>query len=95
VAPETDLAVANPFHRELLSVRQRNHGRCVACDARSIDGLHVDYHTTPDSSIEAGSSPRLTRVGCPGRMHGGVIAALLDGAVTDCPFQHDIVAVTT
>ena len=84
----------NCFQQEMLRVRERNHGRCVVCGADNATGLHVDFQALSDGSVEAEFSPHPSLVGYPGRLHGGVIAALLDGAMTNCLFANDIIAVT-
>jgi acyl-coenzyme A thioesterase PaaI-like protein len=54
----------------------------------------VQFHLEPDGSVTAPycGSPELE--GYPGLLHGGVIAALLDGAMTNCLFAHGTVALT-
>jgi acyl-coenzyme A thioesterase PaaI-like protein len=54
----------------------------------------VHFHMESDGSMTAlyCGSPELE--GYPGLLHGGVIAALLDGAMTNCLFAHGTVALT-
>ena len=75
-------------------LRHQLHQRCVVCGASNGLGLHLDFVAQPDGSVAA-------LLGCPGSLegypdtlHGGVIAAMLDGAMTNCLFAHGRVAVT-
>lgn len=85
---------ADPYEQARARLRDRLHSRCVVCGAESPLGLHVPFHARQDGSIEAIFSPRAALQGYSNRLHGGVIAALLDGAMTNCLFAHGVVAVT-
>jgi acyl-coenzyme A thioesterase PaaI-like protein len=54
----------------------------------------LDFVHNPDGSVSAPFDCSAQWEGYPGRVHGGVIAALLDGAMTNCLFAHRAVAVT-
>ena len=70
------------------------HPHCVVCGADNPRGLRVDFRPTADGGVEAHfDCPRIFE-GYSHRIHGGVIAALLDGAMTNCLFAHGHVAVT-
>jgi hypothetical protein len=49
-------------------------------------GLAVKYTTEPDGSVTARFLGHCALEGYPGLLHGGLIAALLDGAMTHCLF---------
>ncbi|MAX24641.1 MAG: thioesterase [Phycisphaeraceae bacterium] len=52
------------------------------------------YESQADGSVRAHMNcPRLWQ-GYPGMVHGGIIASILDGAMTHCLFARDIAAVT-
>lgn len=57
-------------------------------------GLALRYETQPDGHVAATFIGHSALEGYPGRLHGGVQAALLDGAMTHCLFAHGIQAVT-
>lgn len=70
------------------------HPRCVVCGADNPRGLQVDFRPTADGGVEAHFDCARIFEGYSHRIHGGVIAALLDGAMTNCLFAHGRVAVT-
>jgi uncharacterized protein (TIGR00369 family) len=48
----------------------------------------------PDGSVQADFDCGDLLEGYPHTLHGGIIASLLDGAMTNCLFAHGLVAVT-
>jgi acyl-coenzyme A thioesterase PaaI-like protein len=64
------------------------------CGADNPQGLRVDFQPTADGGVEAQFDCARVFEGYSHRIHGGVIAALLDGAMTNCLFAHGHVAVT-
>lgn len=57
-------------------------------------GLALRYTAAPDGSVSASYLGNCAVEGYPGLLHGGIIAALLDGAMTNCLFAHGITALT-
>jgi len=76
------------------ALREREHADCVICSPTNERGLGLDFTLRADGSVRAEFACREEYVGYPGRLHGGVISALLDGAMTNCLFAHGIVAYT-
>lgn len=72
-------------HREL---RNRNHPRCVVCGPTSGFGLGLNFEVEDDGQVEARFSCGKGFEGYPSVLHGGMVAALLDGAMTNCMFAH-------
>jgi uncharacterized protein (TIGR00369 family) len=87
-------AQAIPLQQTLASVREEVHSRCVVCGARNTRGLHLDFAVMPDGSVQAEFDCADVLEGYPYTLHGGIIASLLDGAMTNCLFAHGLVAVT-
>ena len=85
---------APPLQQTLAVVREEVHSRCVVCGARNTRGLHLDFEVMSDGSVQADFDCTNVLVGYPRTLHGGVIASLLDGAMTNCLFAHGLVAVT-
>jgi uncharacterized protein (TIGR00369 family) len=83
-----------PLQRTLESVREEVHSRCVVCGARNTGGLHLDFAVMPDGTVQAEFDCANVLEGYPHTLHGGMIASLLDGAMTNCLFSRGIVAVT-
>jgi uncharacterized protein (TIGR00369 family) len=78
----------------LDDVRKRSHPRCVVCGAANPIGLNLQFTVTSDKKVEALFHGNELLEGYPGRLHGGLIATLLDAAMTHCLFAHGRQAVT-
>jgi uncharacterized protein (TIGR00369 family) len=74
--------------------RHAQHRRCLLCGPAHPLGLGLEFKARPGGQVEARLSCRRLFQGYGGQVHGGVIAAVLDSAMTNCLFAHDIVAVT-
>jgi uncharacterized protein (TIGR00369 family) len=70
------------------------HPDCVVCSPANARGLRVRYEPSADGGVEAAFWCDASLQGYRGRLHGGVIAALLDGAMTHCVFALGRAAVT-
>lgn len=57
-------------------------------------GLALRYTPEPDGVVSATFLGHCALEGYPGLLHGGVIAALLDGAMTNCLFANGVRALT-
>lgn len=78
------------FHR----TRSQSHPFCFVCSAPNPTGLALGHTFQPDGSVTASFTGNCALEGYAGLLHGGVIAALLDGAMTNCLFAHGGVAMT-
>jgi uncharacterized protein (TIGR00369 family) len=78
----------------LSELRSQGHERCVVCAPSHPLGLRIEYHVGADGVVHAEFPCPKVFQGYPGQLHGGVITALLDGAMTNCLFAHGIEAVT-
>jgi uncharacterized protein (TIGR00369 family) len=58
------------------------------CSPDHQAGLHLEFTLLEDGSVQATFDCREAFQGYPGLLHGGVISALLDGAMTNCLFAH-------
>jgi acyl-coenzyme A thioesterase PaaI-like protein len=76
------------------TLRQRNHPHCVVCGQQNESGLRLDFRLLRSGVVEAVFSCRQVFEGYPNMLHGGVICALLDGAMANCLFAHGMPAVT-
>ena len=74
--------------------RSRLHPRCFVCGAEHPCGLRVDCRDAGDGGVEGVFTCARTWEGPEGRLHGGVVAALLDGAMSNCLMALGIEAVT-
>jgi uncharacterized protein (TIGR00369 family) len=70
------------------------HPFCFVCGGSNPMSLGLRCEPQADGRVAASFIGHSALEGYPGRLHGGVIAALLDGAMTHCLFAHGIEAVT-
>lgn len=82
------------FSQNLLALRNQLHPHCVICGPFNPRGLRVDFQALPDGSVSAAFDCRNVLEGYADMLHGGVIASLLDGAMTNCLFAHGLIGVT-
>jgi uncharacterized protein (TIGR00369 family) len=78
-------------HRRL---RRHSHPDCFVCGPANGHGLGLDFQLGPDGAVEASFPCQRVFEGYPATLHGGIICALLDGAMTNCLFAHGHAAVT-
>lgn len=78
----------------LSELRSHRHERCVVCGLSHPLGLRVEYRVAEDGLVHAQFPCQKLLEGYAGQLHGGIIAALLDGAMTNCLFAQGIEAVT-
>ena len=63
-------------------VRQHNAGKgCFVCGVNNPFGLHTDFFELEDGTLVAKVTPSEHHQSYPGRLHGGVSAALLDETI--------------
>jgi uncharacterized protein (TIGR00369 family) len=80
--------------RRLQAFRESEHGHCYVCGQKHAQGLQVAFTACEDGSVRAHFECARLFEGYPQQLHGGIICALLDGAMTNCLFAHGHVAVT-
>jgi acyl-coenzyme A thioesterase PaaI-like protein len=78
----------------LKTARGKAHPFCLVCSQSNPLGLGLEFAVHDDGSVSASFLGHSTLEGFEGFHHGGMIASLLDGAVTNCLFAHGHVAMT-
>jgi acyl-coenzyme A thioesterase PaaI-like protein len=78
----------------LRAAQSEAHPFCYVCSGSNPMGLALRYSQQPDGSVSATFVGNCALEGYSGLLHGGVIAAMLDGAMTNCLFAHDHRALT-
>ena len=73
---------------------QESHPYCVVCGDANRNSLGMDFRTAGNGIVEATFACERTFEGYPNILHGGVICALLDGAMTNCLFAHGCAGIT-
>ncbi len=72
-----------------------HHERCWACGSRRHGGLQLRFIQGNDHSVGSQFDCAEFYAGYPGIIHGGVISAVLDAAMTHCLFARGEDALTT
>lgn len=78
----------------LTEIRRQVHAACVVCSLENEQGLQLKFHAADNSEIAADFIFKKGFEGYPGMLHGGIISAILDGAMTNCLFAQGCTAVT-
>jgi acyl-coenzyme A thioesterase PaaI-like protein len=71
-----------------------SHEECFACGPGNKHGLGLTFSPSSSGGVEATFYCDLRYQGYPGFLQGGVIATLLDSAMTHCLFQRGVTAMT-
>lgn len=73
----------------------RLHPHCVICGGANPFGLGVEFQPSADGlGIETTLDCRGDFQGYDGRLHGGIVSSLLDGAMVHCLFERGRTAYT-
>lgn len=86
--------ITEAAQERLDQMRDRVHARCVACGSTNGHVPQLRFTAAPDGSVEALFRGGATFQSYDGILHGGVIATLLDAAMTNCLFSQGRCGVT-
>jgi len=78
----------------LESLCAAEHAECLMCGPANTLGLKLRFRVQPDGSVLAMFACREAFRSYPETLHGGVISALLDAAMTNALFSVGVVGVT-
>jgi uncharacterized protein (TIGR00369 family) len=73
---------------------RRCHRACLVCGNDRPDGLALRFEQQADGSVAAEFDCSAVFQGYADRLHGGVVAMLLDAAMTHCLFARSIAGLT-
>lgn len=77
----------------ILSIKN-GHAHCLICGPRNPLSLKLCFQHGKDGVVRTKFQAHSGLQGYDGILHGGVIATLLDAAMTHCLFHHGVQAVT-
>lgn len=77
-----------------LKLHEALHDTCLLCGSKNPVGLKLEFEAENDGSVVAQFLCQFRFEGYKGFLHGGVAAALLDSAMTNCLFVRGIAAFT-
>lgn len=75
-------------------IKKREHRDCFVCGSTNERGLRLEFTILDDRGVETVFDSDKTLEGYKDLLHGGVISALIDGAMTNCMFAHGYAALT-
>ncbi len=78
----------------IAAARRLHHPDCCVCQPRRPWGLRVCFESPGDGTVVAHVDCRHDWQGYPGVVHGGVLASLIDGSMTNWLFARNVAAVT-
>lgn len=78
----------------MAALQARMHEQCILCRTGNPQGLRLTFDVCPDGHVEAQCPCDRRFQGYTGYLHGGVISAILDSAMTNCLFAHGCVGMT-
>lgn len=82
-------------HDGLAETRRLAHPNCFVCGASAnLKGLGLEFVASEGGGVQATFDCRAQFEGYAGKLHGGIISALLDGAMTNCVFALGETALT-
>lgn len=73
---------------------ENGHAHCLLCGARNEQSWGLSFGPAGDATVSARFQAHPGLQGYEGVLHGGVVASLLDAAMTHCLFHHGVQAVT-
>jgi acyl-coenzyme A thioesterase PaaI-like protein len=88
---DIDVDAANAI---LADVRDVTHPYNRLCGSLNEHGLRLKFRMEPNGDVTADLDCAATYQGFPGIVHGGVLSAMLDSAMSNCMFARRIDAVT-
>jgi len=78
----------------LRQLSTQAHPHCVMCSHANECGLQLEFNASDDAEVAATFDCDARFEGYTGVLHGGIIASLMDSAMTNCLFAEGIPAVT-
>jgi len=70
------------------------HAHCLFCGSMNPRSLHLAFEASEDGGVNAHYTAPPELQGYDGIVHGGILASLLDSAMTHCLFHRGIRALT-
>jgi acyl-coenzyme A thioesterase PaaI-like protein len=86
--------MTNPTQLSLEVTKKQAHPECISCSLENASGLALEFFVRNDKGVQAEFDCNPLYQGYPGFLHGGISSLLLDSAMANCLFAHNIVAVT-
>jgi len=79
---------------EAVEMRSQVHANCVICSPFNEGALGLEFALPQDDTVKTAFGCDKSFQDYDNVLHGGVVASLLDGAMTNCMFAHGCIGVT-
>ena len=76
------------------SLHARENENCIICGNKNSEGMHINYKLSPEGIIKANWTPSAKYEGFKGIIHGGVLSAVIDEAMSKAVITSNIEALT-
>ena len=86
--------MTTPTNENLKPQAHGAQNRCFGCGQANPTGLHLEFQLAEDGGVVCLANIADTFEGPPGYLHGGIIATLLDEAMSKAVRSHGLVAMT-
>lgn len=77
-----------------MKIIENHHKHCIACGKDNPFSLGLSFTLLENQSVQASFTGDTYLQGYDGILHGGITSTLLDSAMANCLFLHDIKAMT-
>jgi uncharacterized protein (TIGR00369 family) len=84
----------NTADAELTPLPHTAQNRCFGCGPANPHGMHLEFYITADGTVVCLPTLPDCFEGPPGHLHGGIIATLLDEAMSKSLRGHGLLAMT-
>ncbi|MDD5679008.1 MAG: PaaI family thioesterase [Kiritimatiellae bacterium] len=82
------------MQKDMTALQDAFHPHCIVCGGQHNRGLKLSFQACDNGGVEGRFTCSRLFQGYEGFLHGGVISALLDGAMTNCLFACGKTAMT-
>jgi uncharacterized protein (TIGR00369 family) len=86
--------MTTPTNENLKPLAHGAQNRCFGCGQANPTGLHLEFQLAEDERVVSLANIADSFEGPPGYVHGGIIATLLDEAMSKAVRSHGLVAMT-
>lgn len=78
----------------MLNTKVESHSKCFACGQQNKDGLQLQFQEDCGNRAFCECTISAEYQGYPGIVQGGIVAVILDSAMTNCLFFRSVEAMT-
>jgi uncharacterized protein (TIGR00369 family) len=83
-----------PTDTDLTPIPRPPQNRCFGCGSANPNGMHLEFYSLSDGSVVAHPTVAECFESGQGFLHGGIIATMLDEAMSKAMHANDVLAMT-